>query len=61
MLRACDHHIGNDDYTQPGNLFRLIQRHQIAHFAKADRACGVGLAQRLGLDMAAATAAEQGA
>jgi catalase len=73
-----DHRIGNDDYTQAGNLFRLlsqgerdrlmdaiagamtgvpefIQRRQIGHFAKADRAYGAGVAERLGLkDVAAA-------
>ena len=76
-----DHRVGNDDYTQPGNLFRLmppdakarlmdnlaaamadvpeaIQRRQIAHFSKADPAYGAGVAERLGLDLATATAAE---
>ena len=33
-----------------------IQRRQIAHFAKADPAYGAGVARRLGLDMAIATA-----
>jgi catalase len=68
-----NHRIGNDDYTQPGNLFRLmtpekkavlmdniaaamasvpehIVRRQIAHFAKADPAYGMGVAERLGID-----------
>ena len=67
-----DHRVGNDDYSQPGALFRLmsddqkrqlfehiaaamqgvpevIQRHQIAHFAKADPAYGAGVGERLGL------------
>jgi catalase len=75
-----DHRQGNDDYTQAGNLFRLlapdqqrrlmnniaeamagvpeaIQRRQIEHFRKADPAYGAGVAERLGLGSAAATAA----
>ncbi|WP_225767133.1 catalase [Inquilinus sp. Marseille-Q2685] len=72
-----DHRAGNDDYSQAGDLFRLlddgararlmdniagsmrsvpeaIQRRQIAHFAKADPAYGAGVAERLGLSIAAA-------
>ena len=72
-----DHRAGNDDYSQAGALFRLlddgararlldniagamrsvpeaIQRRQIAHFAKADPAYGAGVAERLGLSVAAA-------
>jgi len=72
-----DHRAGNDDYSQAGDLFRLlddgararlldniagamrsvpeaIQRRQIAHFAKADPAYGAGVAERLGLAVAAA-------
>jgi len=72
-----DHRAGNDDYSQAGALFRLlddgararlmdniaasmrsvpeaIQRRQIAHFAKADPAYGAGVAERLGLTVAAA-------
>ncbi|MGL4967034.1 MAG: catalase [Inquilinus sp.] len=72
-----DHRAGNDDYSQAGALFRLlddgararlldniagamrsvpeaIQRRQIAHFAKADPAYGAGVAERLGLAVAAA-------
>ncbi|WP_343716980.1 catalase [Inquilinus sp.] len=72
-----DHRAGNDDYSQAGDLFRLmddgararlmdniagsmrsvpeaIQRRQIAHFAKADPAYGAGVAERLGLAIAAA-------
>ena len=75
-----DHRIGNDDYSQAGDLFRLmddgartrlldniagsmrtvpeaIQRRQIAHFAKADPAYGAGVAERLGLTVAASAAA----
>ncbi|KGM31270.1 catalase [Inquilinus limosus] len=74
-----DHRAGNDDYSQAGDLFRLlddgararlmdniagsmrsvpeaIQRRQIAHFAKADPAYGAGVAERLGLAIAAAAA-----
>ena len=76
-----DHRVGNDDYSQPGNLFRLmpddakqrlmdnlatamrdvpeeIQRRQVAHFSRADPAYGAGVAERLGLDLALAVAAE---
>jgi catalase len=76
-----DHRVGNDDYTQPGNLFRLmpddarqrlmdnlaaamadvpeeIQRRQVAHFLRADPAYGAGVAERLGLDLVPAVAAE---
>jgi catalase len=72
-----DHRAGNDDYSQAGALFRLlddgararlldniagamrpvpqaIQRRQITHFAKADPAYGAGVAERLGLAVAAA-------
>jgi catalase len=68
-----DHRLENDDFTQAGDLFRLmsadqqrllmdviagsliqapveIQRRQLGHFAKADRAYGAGVAARLGLD-----------
>jgi catalase len=68
-----DHRAGNDDYSQAGDLFRLlpadgrerlmdniagamqgvpavIQRRQIAHFAKADPAYGAGVARRLSLN-----------
>ena len=67
-----DHREGNDDYTQAGNLFRLmtsdeqerlianvvdsmtgvpehIQRRQLKHFYRADRAYGRGIALGLGL------------
>jgi catalase len=69
------HRDGNDDYTQPGNLFRLfdaaqqqrlfdniaaamqgvpevIQRRQIALFAKCDPAYGAGVTRALQLDAA---------
>jgi len=62
----------DDDYVQPGNLFRLLgaehqarlckniagslgnvpkdlQEKMVAHFAKADPACGEGVAKALGL------------
>jgi catalase len=75
-----DHRIGNDDYTQAGDLFRLmddaarerlmdniagslgqapvtIQRRQLAHFEKADRAYAAGVAKRLPAE-ATAVAAE---
>jgi catalase len=67
-----DHRAGNDDYTQPGNLFRLmtpeeqgrlmdniaeamqgvpeeIVKRQIVHFYLADKAYGLGVADRMGL------------
>ncbi|WP_243369450.1 catalase [Microvirga solisilvae] len=67
-----DHRAGNDDYTQPGNLFRLmtpeeqsrlmdniaeamqgvpeeIVKRQIIHFYLADKAYGLGVAERMGL------------
>ncbi|NBJ09561.1 catalase [Microvirga arsenatis] len=67
-----DHRAGNDDYTQPGNLFRLmtpeeqnrlmdniaeamqgvpeeIVRRQVVHFYLADKAYGLGVADRMGL------------
>jgi catalase len=76
-----DHRAGNDDYIQPGNLFRLmspaqrallmdniaaamrgvpefIQRRQLGHFLKADPAYGAGVAERLGLVLDSAIAAE---
>jgi catalase len=69
-----DHHEGNDDFEQAGDLFRLlspaekqalieniashmggvpedIARRQLAHFYKADRAYGDGVAEALGLKM----------
>jgi catalase len=67
-----DHRAGNDDYSQPGKLFRLmsadqqgrlmdnlaeamqgvpveIVKRQIAHFYLADKAYGLGVAERMGL------------
>lgn len=67
-----DHRQGNDDYTQAGDLFRLmtpakrqelidnivgamrdvpreIQLRQIAHFSRADKAYGEGVASGLGI------------
>jgi len=67
-----DHRASNDDYTQPGNLFRLmtpdeqnrlmdniaeamqgvpeeIVRRQVVHFYLADKAYGLGVADRMGL------------
>ncbi|MBJ6125171.1 catalase [Microvirga splendida] len=67
-----DHRAGNDDYKQPGDLFRLmtpdeqgrlmdniaeamqgvpedIVRRQIVHFYLADKAYGLGVADRMGL------------
>ncbi|MBB4038632.1 catalase [Microvirga flocculans] len=67
-----DHRAGNDDYTQAGNLFRLmtpeqqgrlmdniaeamqgvpqeIVKRQIVHFYLADKAYGLGVADRMGL------------
>jgi catalase len=67
-----DHRAGNDDYRQPGDLFRLmtpeeqerlmdniaeamqgvpqeIVKRQIVHFYLADKAYGLGVADRLGL------------
>jgi catalase len=67
-----DHRVGNDDYRQPGDLFRLmapdsqqrlmdniaeamqgvpmdIVKRQVAHFYKADRDYGIGVATRMGL------------
>ena len=69
-----DHRDGNDDYTQPGNLFRLmsdgqqqalfsniaaamagvperIVARQLAHFYRADRAYGRGVAELLDMDI----------
>jgi catalase len=67
-----DHRAGNDDYRQPGDLFRLmtpdeqgrlmdniaeamqgvpeeIVKRQIVHFYLADKAYGLGVADRMGL------------
>ena len=67
-----DHREGNDDYKQPGDLFRLmtpdqqaalmdniaeamqgvpeeIVKRQIVHFYLADKAYGLGVAERMGL------------
>ncbi len=67
-----DHRAGNDDYKQPGDLFRLmtpdeqgrlmdniaeamqgvsldIVKRQIVHFYLADKAYGLGVADRMGL------------
>ncbi len=67
-----DHRTGNDDYRQPGDLFRLmtpdeqarlmdniaeamqgvpqhIVKRQIVHFYLADKAYGLGVAERMGL------------
>ncbi len=67
-----DHRAGNDDYKQPGDLFRLmtpdeqaqlmdniaeamqgvpeeIVKRQIVHFYLADKAYGLGVAERMGL------------
>jgi catalase len=67
-----DHRAGNDDYTQPGDLFRLmtpeeqgrlmdniaeamqgvpleIVKRQIVHFYLAEKAYGLGVADRMGL------------
>jgi catalase len=67
-----DHRAGNDDYKQPGDLFRLmtpeeqgrlmdniaeamqgvpqeIVKRQVVHFYLADKAYGLGVADRLGL------------
>ncbi|MBO9706844.1 MAG: catalase [Caulobacter sp.] len=75
------HRDGNDDYTQPGDLFRLmnpdqqrqlfdniaaamagvpveIQQRQLVHFHRADPAYGAGVAERLGLSIDGALAAE---
>ena len=71
-----DHRTGNDDYRQPGDLFRLmtpdergrlmdniaeamqgvpehIVKRQIVHFYLADKAYGLGVAARMGLNAAA--------
>ena len=78
-----NHREGNDDYTQPGNLFRLmgreaqqrlieniagslgqtperIQRLQISHFYKADPQYGIGVAEKLGLEVPEALATQAG-
>ncbi len=72
-----DHRAGNDDYSQPGRLFRLmtpdakarlmdniaeamqgvpaeIVKRQIVHFYLADKAYGLGVAERMGLSHAEA-------
>jgi catalase len=72
-----DHRAGNDDYSQPGKLFRLmtleqqarlmdniaeamqgvpaeIVKRQIVHFYLADKAYGLGVAERMGLSPAEA-------
>jgi catalase len=77
-----DHRAGNDDYTQPGNLFRLmtpeqqgrlmdniaeamqgvperIVKRQIVHFYLADKAYGLGVAERLGIKGAVLTEAAE--
>ena len=78
-----NHREGNDDYTQPGNLFRLmgreaqqrlieniagslgqtperIRRLQISHFYKADPQYGIGVAEKLGLEVPEALATQAG-
>jgi catalase len=77
-----DHRIGNDDYKQPGDLFRLmtaeqqgrlmdnlaeamqgvpveIVKRQIAHFYRADKAYGLGVAKRMGLEAETLTEAAE--
>jgi catalase len=77
-----DHRAGNDDYRQPGDLFRLmtteeqgrlmdniaeamqgvpeaIVKRQIVHFYLADKAYGLGVAERMGLNGAAITQAAE--
>ncbi|MBF9233309.1 catalase [Microvirga alba] len=77
-----DHRVGNDDYKQPGDLFRLmtaeqqgalmdniaeamqgvpveIVKRQIAHFYRADKAYGLGVAKRMGVQAEALTEAAE--
>ena len=37
---------------QAGNAPQEIQWRQICHFFRGDRACGIGVAQALGIDLA---------
>jgi catalase len=39
-------------HMQAGNAPQEIQLRQICHFFRGDRACGIGVAQALGIDLA---------